>query len=411
MGGTVQVYRYSGMGLKFQVNDRVFRVLARGAPVQPRGAAWGLRASPAGFSNRSGLRQTPQSRPGAPKWPFRSTSLHCARGPFLSDLLNGPSHPARPSFHPRHMRNSIRCSSASDAAVSLLNPTLLSGPRSPAARAPKSPRWDSSPCATRRWKMKRVRQPPVHGLLPRAQLTHAMAWPRSHRSSHRGHMDHAQVRRIRWRRLLLARRRPVLFPHLHACDTLPKAVGTETVCRGSRAQVSVRGKLTGRNSIIRILFMIPIYATVSWLSIRYYLHSVYLEVIRDCYEAFAIASFFTLLCHYIAPDLHEQKNYFRTIKPRQWVWPLPTFQKCCGGEHGIWRIPRSGLTWFNVSSRPESSAFERPLNPVAGDMGRCVPVLLCPCLYDFRCSHHSSRRPILSRILESSLLAHLGNGL
>ncbi|KIW16596.1 hypothetical protein PV08_03784 [Exophiala spinifera] len=101
--------------------------------------------------------------------------------------------------------------------------------------------------------------------------------------------------------------------------------------------------------IIRILFMVPVYAAVSLLSYYYYNHSVYFEVIRDCYEAFAIASFFSLLCAYIAPDLHQQKIYFRTITPRKWVWPIPWFQKCTGGsEKGILRTPRSGLTWFNV---------------------------------------------------------------
>jgi hypothetical protein len=38
------------------------------------------------------------------------------------------------------------------------------------------------------------------------------------------------------------------------------------------------------------------------------LHSQYIKesdrnVIRDCYEAFVIASFFALLCHYLAPNL------------------------------------------------------------------------------------------------------------
>lgn len=100
--------------------------------------------------------------------------------------------------------------------------------------------------------------------------------------------------------------------------------------------------------IIRILFMVPIYATVSFLSYLYYTHSIYFETLRDCYEAFAIASFFTLLCHYVADDLHQQKNYFRTVKPKKWVWPMGWIQKCWGGEKGIWRTPRSGLTWFNV---------------------------------------------------------------
>lgn len=101
--------------------------------------------------------------------------------------------------------------------------------------------------------------------------------------------------------------------------------------------------------IIRILVMIPIYAVVSFLSYLYYKKAIYFEVLRDCYEAFAIASFFTLMCHYIAPNLHEQKEYFRNVEPKNWVWPITWMQKCSGGEDKGWlRKPRSGLTWFNV---------------------------------------------------------------
>ncbi|KAL1301494.1 hypothetical protein AAFC00_005738 [Neodothiora populina] len=101
--------------------------------------------------------------------------------------------------------------------------------------------------------------------------------------------------------------------------------------------------------IIRIILMLPVYSTVSFLSYLYYEHSVYFEVIRDCYEAFAIASFFTLLCNYIAPTLHGQKDYFRTLTPINWFWGVFGLQKCTGGEDkGFLRRPRSGLTWFNV---------------------------------------------------------------
>lgn len=106
--------------------------------------------------------------------------------------------------------------------------------------------------------------------------------------------------------------------------------------------------------------MVPIYATVSFLSFLFYRHALYFEVIRDCYEAFAIASFFALLCHYTAPDLHSQKDYFRTLKPKEWVLPVNWFKRCCGGKRGIWRTPRSGLTWFNVrgSSGRQVKIFE-----------------------------------------------------
>src|SRR5690242_8306980 len=111
-------------------------------------------------------------------------------------------------------------------------------------------------------------------------------------------------------------------------------------------------------SIIRILVMIPIYAVVSFLSYLYYKKAIYFEVLRDCYEAFAIASFFTLMCHYIAPNLHDQKEYFRNVEPKNWVWPITWMQKCTGGEQKGWlRKPRSGLTWFNVRTHgPDSRA-------------------------------------------------------
>ncbi|KAK0645635.1 organic solute transporter Ostalpha-domain-containing protein [Cercophora newfieldiana] len=101
--------------------------------------------------------------------------------------------------------------------------------------------------------------------------------------------------------------------------------------------------------IIRILFMVPVYATSSFLSLKYFRHAIYFQVLSDCYEAFAISSFFSLMCHYIGPDLHEQKMYFRDMYPiKPWVWPLDWFRACCCGEKGPWRTPKSGLTWFNI---------------------------------------------------------------
>ncbi|KAF1847454.1 DUF300-domain-containing protein [Cucurbitaria berberidis CBS 394.84] len=101
--------------------------------------------------------------------------------------------------------------------------------------------------------------------------------------------------------------------------------------------------------IIRILAMIPIYAFTSFLSYVFYQNAIYYERVRDCYEAYAIASFFTLMCHYVAPNLHEQKVYFGNVRPKNWAWPLSWLQKLTGGEDRGWlRKPRSGLTWFNI---------------------------------------------------------------
>lgn len=101
--------------------------------------------------------------------------------------------------------------------------------------------------------------------------------------------------------------------------------------------------------IIRILFMVPVYAVTSLMSLRFYWHAIYFTIISECYEAFAISAFFALMCHYVAPDLHEQKQFFRTLTPiKPWVWPLDWFRACCCGQKGPWRTPANGLTWFNI---------------------------------------------------------------
>jgi len=72
--------------------------------------------------------------------------------------------------------------------------------------------------------------------------------------------------------------------------------------------------------IVRILLMVPIYAANSWLSLRLYWLSVYFDVLRDCYEAFVILSFFYLLIDMLGgyehcKDIMERKPSFRPIPP------------------------------------------------------------------------------------------------
>jgi glucan phosphoethanolaminetransferase (alkaline phosphatase superfamily) len=108
--------------------------------------------------------------------------------------------------------------------------------------------------------------------------------------------------------------------------------------------------------IIRILAIIPIYAWTTFLAYVFYNHAIFYELVRDCYAAYAVASFFTLMCHYIAPNLHEQKQYFRNVKPKNWGRPLNWLQKITGGEDKGWlRKPISGVTWFNVRVLPSEA--------------------------------------------------------
>ena len=186
----------------------------------------------------------------------------------------------------------------------------------------------------------------------------------------------------------------VFLSHMATLHPLSKAVGT-TAVSGSLLVCAVRLIAI---SIIRVLFMVPIYSVVSFLSYYFYTRAVYFEVLRDCYEAFAIASFFSLLCAYVAPDLHDQKDYFRKIRPRGWVMPLSQFKRCCGGEVGIWRTPRSGLTWFNVSGSATCLSPIEKLTWPPDHLVWCFSILFRARLYDLSSRHHTGFGEVLSRI-------------
>ncbi|KAF9162082.1 hypothetical protein DFQ26_003880 [Actinomortierella ambigua] len=77
--------------------------------------------------------------------------------------------------------------------------------------------------------------------------------------------------------------------------------------------------------IVRILLMVPIYATTSWFSYVYVRESVYYESIRTLYEAFVVASFFILMLQYLGSTLADQKRVLKTHqRTKRWLFPL-----CC----------------------------------------------------------------------------------
>eukprot|EP01111_Echinosteliopsis_oligospora_P009167 TRINITY_DN2644_c0_g1_i3.p1 TRINITY_DN2644_c0_g1~~TRINITY_DN2644_c0_g1_i3.p1 ORF type:complete len:339 (+),score=66.22 TRINITY_DN2644_c0_g1_i3:842-1858(+) len=53
--------------------------------------------------------------------------------------------------------------------------------------------------------------------------------------------------------------------------------------------------------------MVPVYCIDSFLSFRFYWISIYFDVIRDCYEAFVINTFFTLMIEYMGGYYHSKQ--------------------------------------------------------------------------------------------------------
>ncbi|KAI4790429.1 hypothetical protein KUCAC02_034640 [Chaenocephalus aceratus] len=57
--------------------------------------------------------------------------------------------------------------------------------------------------------------------------------------------------------------------------------------------------------IVRILFIVPIYAFDSWLSLLFFTNDqyyVYFDTVRDCYEAFVIYNFLSLCYEYLGGE-------------------------------------------------------------------------------------------------------------
>lgn len=57
-----------------------------------------------------------------------------------------------------------------------------------------------------------------------------------------------------------------------------------------------------RRYVIRIILMVPIYALESWLGLRFADIALYFDLLRECYEAFVIYSFYQLLVTYLGGE-------------------------------------------------------------------------------------------------------------
>lgn len=95
---------------------------------------------------------------------------------------------------------------------------------------------------------------------------------------------------------------------ISTCYTLLSTEGAKTV---SFPILSNLQCLTS-NSIIRIIFMIPVFAIISFVSVIWYDGADWLKPIEDVYEAFALASFFLLLCAFVQEDDNERQAFFHT---------------------------------------------------------------------------------------------------
>ncbi|CAG2257994.1 Transmembrane protein 184C [Mytilus edulis] len=83
--------------------------------------------------------------------------------------------------------------------------------------------------------------------------------------------------------------------------------------------------------IIRILWMVPIYGVNAWFALRFPHAAIYLDTIRECYEAYVIYNFMAYLLQYL--NNQHQLQHFEQKDPVTHICPL-----CCIRP---WRINRA----------------------------------------------------------------------
>jgi len=102
--------------------------------------------------------------------------------------------------------------------------------------------------------------------------------------------------------------------------------------------------------IVRILFIVPVYAFESWLSLLFFSHDnyyVYFNAIRDCYEGFVIYNFLSLCYEYLGGE----GNIMTEIrgKPIKSSWAAGSF--CLAGQSyniGFLRFCKQGTLQFCI---------------------------------------------------------------
>eukprot|EP00037_Helgoeca_nana_P005894 m.54917 g.54917 ORF g.54917 m.54917 type:complete len:477 (+) comp16829_c0_seq1:53-1483(+) len=75
--------------------------------------------------------------------------------------------------------------------------------------------------------------------------------------------------------------------------------------------------------IIRCIWMVPVYAIDSWISLRFHAVALYINSARECYEAYVIYNFYMYLLTYMR---QKQPNFEEMIKRRE---PATHVFPCC----------------------------------------------------------------------------------
>jgi len=134
--------------------------------------------------------------------------------------------------------------------------------------------------------------------------------------------------------------------------------------------------------VIRILFMVPIYAVDCWLALRFKDGTIYFDTIRECYEAYVIYNFYTYCTVYLQEFCNPGLEQIIARKPpAKHIWPMSIFLEFPRMGEPFLRLCRHGVINY-VVMRPltTSLAFISEANGVYGDGQILNPLVAYPYL-------------------------------
>ena len=134
--------------------------------------------------------------------------------------------------------------------------------------------------------------------------------------------------------------------------------------------------------VIRILFMVPIYAVDCWLALRFKDGTIYFDTIRECYEAYVIYNFYTYCTVYLQEFCNPGLEQIIARKPpARHIWPISAFLDFPRMGEPFLRLCRHGVINY-VVMRPLTTAlaFVSEANGVYGDGQILNPLVAYPYL-------------------------------
>ncbi len=84
-----------------------------------------------------------------------------------------------------------------------------------------------------------------------------------------------------------------------------------------------------QSKIVGILWMVPIYVVQSWLSLSFKGYALYLDMLRDCYEAYVLYLFLALLVAYLGDG--DERKVVELLERQPRVHHVLPFKLCLGG--------------------------------------------------------------------------------